>query len=54
MYQTIAFFDAPMIGPKIVPAGRMLGVGGNEIDRIGETLLEVAKKMEGLGVSGKG
>jgi hypothetical protein len=52
MYQTIAFFDAPMTAPKWFLQGGCC-VGGNEIDRIGESLLEVAK-MEGLGLSGKG
>lgn len=52
MYRTIAFFDAPMTAPKWFLQGGCC-VGGNEIDRIGKTLLEVAK-MEGLGLSGKG
>lgn len=37
---------------EMLPAGEDVGAGGNEIDRIGEALFEVAK-MEGLGLSGK-
>lgn len=39
--------------PEMVPAGRVLGAGGNEIDRIGEAFLLEAARMEGLGLSGK-
>lgn len=37
----------------MVPAGRIVGVGGNEVDRIGETFTRSSKNLEGLGLSGE-